>query len=134
MEPTEKFYQLKEENKLKANFVSQNNIFGEYMFVIVNKIDCISCFKYHMTELNKIGITKIYYSPDNYELVQNHLNNCIELSQKHINTDKGIFLQENLAIAFINIRGKIIYSDVADKTNYEKSRVFYQIIYRFTKK
>jgi hypothetical protein len=119
-------------NKSYNEFMVRNSI-SHHLFVFVDTIDCYSCFKFHMEEIKKIDLPIIYltHSSVNHELLRSHLgeknlfkNTCF------VNQHKKIF-SNNLFIALINDKGRIIYLDVADKTNYKKSKVFYEVIQNY---
>jgi len=44
----------------------------------------------------------------------------------NFNTNKNdVFLQDNLVVALVDKKGFVIYYEIADKNNYEKSKRFY---------
>lgn len=104
-------------------FKVEKGIKGLYLFVVVDTISCYSCFKFHMTELNKTVIPIVVSGKNNVELVQASLSNSITYPFTGFKFDK-----KNIIVFLINDNNKIISIDFADKTNYEKSKVFYQII------
>lgn len=122
-------------NISKDMFLSFLKTYGkEYnIFFIVDSIDCYSCFQFHTDHINeffKKNIPIFSYSSIHSDYLSNSLFKSINFPHKE-NYKNKIIDNSNMAILLINNVGKIIYADVADKTNYEKSKKFYSKINSF---
>lgn len=122
-QPVSRFMNLKL-NEYKK-FKNLNNLINEYLLIIIDTIDCFSCFEFHLKKINSIDIKKVIYSPKYNHMILSKLSN------KNINKtikDYSVSISEGIFVALISSEGKIIYADAADKTNYDKSKVFYEIV------
>lgn len=109
--------------KLKSEF---------QLLLIVDTIYCSSCFNYHIGEIQKLTSTEVYvYSPRNFDFVQSYLKKAKQLNFNQIGNDQ--LMSDNLAVALLNREGLIIYYEIADKNNYEKSEKFYNKLNYFLK-
>ena len=116
-------------------FERNNNIISEHFFIIVDSIDCYSCYKFHEKKLNEFSdIFMTFYSPNNSKLVKANFKSAIEYSNKQIKNIDNNLLKKNIVVCLVNEDGKVVYIDIADKTNYDKSRVFYQIVASYINK
>jgi len=113
--------------------INKNYINSNYILFCVDSITCISCFNFHVENINQLPVKKIIvYSPLHPEYVQSFIKNSIiynSTNDKERRTDK--LLLENMVINLVDNSGQIIYSDVADKLNYDKSRKFYKKVKQF---
>lgn len=119
----------------KETLLSAISISGkEYsIFVVIDSIDCYTCFKFHITHVNefsKKNIPIFAYSNLHSEFLKKSLIKSIKFPVKEIYKHK-IIKDTNMTILLIDNKGKIIYADIADKTNYEKSKMFYNKINNF---
>ena len=113
--------------------VQENNIRANYILFYVDSISCLSCFNFHIDNLIKLSDIKIIiYSPTHLEYVKSYIKNGI-LYKSLNNFDNYKTIKNNMIILLVNINGQIIYSDVADKLNYDKSRKFYRKIKQYIK-
>jgi len=119
----ESFEKIKITNKINSNCI----------LFCVDSITCISCFNFHVENINQLPIKKIIiYSPLHPEYVQSFFKNGIiynSVKDKNWDTDK--LLLTKMVINCVDISGQIIYSDVADKFNYGKSRKFYKKVIQY---
>lgn len=126
-------YKLLDIPKDKILSVLNSNDKEYNIFVVLDSIDCFSCFQFHINninELSKKNIPVLTYSIRHSDYLKNSLHKSINLSFKNGQKNK-IIDNINMVILLINKKGKIIYADVADKTNYKKSKIFYHKINNF---
>lgn len=103
------------------------------IFIIVDSIDCYTCFKFHVDNINDLSnknISIISYSNLHSDYLSKSLHESIIFPFKEGYKHK-IINNSNMVILLINNECKIIYADIADKTNYEKSKIFYNKIKNF---
>ncbi len=105
-------------DKEKISKIYSLNDFSTVMSI--DTIECYTCFKFHMEKLLTIHLPIIVLTKDKDMLIKPYLNDA--------NIIKGILPVSGIAIMMINKKGRIIYFDFADKTNYEKSKAFYNVI------
>ena len=120
-------YKLLDMPKDKILSVLNSNNKEYNIVVVLDSIDCFSCFQFHINninELSKENIPVLTYSIRHSEFLKNSLHKSFNLSFKEGQKNK-IIDNSNMVILMINKEGKIIYADVADKTNYLKSKIFY---------
>ena len=74
----------------------------------------------------------IIYSHQHSEYVSSFLEQSV-IFKSAAKLNKDNFDRPNMIISFLDSSGLIIYSDIADKYNYDKSRYFYKKLNRFEK-
>jgi len=103
-----------------------------FLFWYINRLNCYQCYTFHSEHIKKIGniINLVGITDSNIALLKTDFPNIIFLNKEkyHINYD-GDFL-----LMFVSHSGIIHNLTLSNKSNYEKNKVFYQIINRFTKK
>ena len=103
------------------------------LFIVVDSIDCYSCFKFHIDHIREIavkGIQTLIYSRSHADLLSSSLKDYITHTF-NFSSESEVILGPNIMVLLIDKRGKIIYVDAADKSNYEKSKKFYNKIKKF---
>lgn len=115
-----------------SKFMLENSV-SCHIFIYLDSISCFSCFKFHMEEIKKIQIPKICVIPNTLyqELVRGYLGEISLFENNELIRLYNSLFDNNLVVAFLDKNGRIIYLDVADKTNYDKSRVFYKVIMNY---
>jgi len=98
-------------------------------------IDCFSCFEFHINHIKDISeedVPVIIYSPGLSEFIASYLNNTQMVSIENDEYESPL-LSYGLLISYVDYNGKILFTDVADPTNYDKSEHFYNRLERFLK-
>jgi len=121
---------LEKSGEILNNSYNQNY----FLLIILNNITCYTCIKFHLEEIeriNKIGLPVYSIAFDKQQLVKSYINNAIGIEVTR-NSIKLPFNYE-LLILLIDKNGNILKADIADKNNYLKSEIFYNIIVRYVK-
>lgn len=105
------------------------------LLVSASVIDCFSCFEFHINHIKDISenaVPVIVYSPGLSEFIASYINNAQVVYVDNDEYDSPL-LSYGLLISYVDYNGKILLTDVADPTNYDKSEHFYNRLERFLK-
>jgi len=111
--------------------LEENELFDNILLISIDSINCYSCFNYHLENVNELDIPKVIYSKKYSDLIISKLS--YEDQSKFILQTNSLVINEGIFISLINSEGKIIYVDIADKTNYRKSDTFYRVVKNYLK-
>lgn len=117
------------------DFLKEGKQYGHYgMLIILRDISCYSCIKYHFEKIDRLskkGLPVYTIAGDKFQLVKSYIDRATEVK---IDQDLiSVGFDYELLILLIDSGGKIIKADSANKYNYDKSRIFYDIASRFVK-
>jgi len=121
---------------LKMVDKNQNHVISETkkgsILISAGIIDSFSCFEFHIEHINKLidkVITTIIYSPTLAEFISSYLQ---DENPRIIEIDEydSDLLSYGMIISYIDNKGIIQYSDIADPANYDKSEHFYNRLRR----
>ncbi len=111
---------------LAHTFLDANESY--HILFVVNSITCISCFKFHVENITTLsGINIRVYSKNEIKL----LNSYFE-KNKIIKTKLNILYNSfDMLVLFMDKNYRILYVELPDKLNYNKSKIFYKKIKQF---
>lgn len=121
-------------SNIKRNDIINNRIpSSNYFFIIsLDTIDCYSCLQFNLDLIQNFDsekITVLIYSPMHKNFIKKYLKKGHILQTS--GETKDYLLKKKLVTLLVQNNGKIIYSQVSDKNDYTKSKVFYNIAARF---